>query len=106
MLTLNHVLIIFSISYQCSSSDIYDEFSTIVAHPTKDPEVYWLKHAVIDSAIIFMDQNEANLKMPSTEKDLLADIFGFIKKSKRLTGTTCVTYDQTHYIMFLIHCQN
>ncbi|KAI9030033.1 hypothetical protein CLU79DRAFT_802601 [Phycomyces nitens] len=42
-----------------------------------------------------MDQNDATLKMPSTEQDLLEDIFSFIKKSKRLTGTTCVTESQS-----------
>ncbi|KAG1459449.1 hypothetical protein G6F55_004757 [Rhizopus delemar] len=73
------------------SSDIYDEFSTITVHPVKDPQVFWLKQAVIDYVLLFMDQNDATLKMPSTEQGLLEDIFGFIKKSKRLTETTCVT---------------
>ncbi|KAI8979839.1 hypothetical protein BDF20DRAFT_871965 [Mycotypha africana] len=56
------------------SSDIYDEFSTIAAHPVKDPEVFWLKHAIIDFVLLFMDQNDATLKMPLTEQDLLEDI--------------------------------
>ncbi|KAI9483729.1 MAG: hypothetical protein EXX96DRAFT_632359 [Benjaminiella poitrasii] len=77
------------------SSDIYDDFSTIAAHLVKDPEVIWLKQAVIDYVLLFMDQNDATLKMPLTEQDLLEDIFGFIKKSKRLTGTTCVTGNES-----------
>ncbi|CEP16604.1 hypothetical protein [Parasitella parasitica] len=57
------------------SSNIYEEFSTIAAHPVKDPEVFWLKQAVIDYVLLFMDQNDATLKMPLTEQDLLEDLF-------------------------------
>lgn len=41
-----------------------------------------------------MDQNDSALKLPSTEQDLLEDIYEFIKKSKRLSSTTCIRYDQ------------
>lgn len=54
-----------------------------------------MKQAVIDCVLLFMDQNDTTLKMPSTEQDLLEDIFGFIKKSKRLTGMTCVTGNES-----------
>jgi hypothetical protein len=92
---LKHDLIIFLIISIVQV--IYDEFSKIAAHPVKDPEVFWSKQAVIDYVLLFIDQNDVTLKMPLTEQDFLEDMFGFIKESKRLTGTTCVTYDQMHY---------
>ncbi|KAG0928998.1 hypothetical protein G6F57_009682 [Rhizopus arrhizus] len=33
--------------------------------------------------------------MPLTEQDFLEDMFGFIKESKRLSGTTCVTGNES-----------
>lgn len=79
------------LNQKCSSNDIFDEFNSIAAHPAKDPEIFWLKQAVIDYALLFMDQNDSALKLPSTEQDLLEDIYGFIKKSKRLSSTTCIS---------------
>jgi uncharacterized protein YfkK (UPF0435 family) len=40
-----------------------------------------------------MDENDNSLRMPSIEQDLLEDIYGFIKKSKRLSGTLVTKYD-------------
>lgn len=60
----------------------------VVADPVRNPEEYWLKTSISNYALLFIDDKQITL--PETEQDLLEDVFGFIKKSERLSGTkTC-----------------
>ncbi|ORE17977.1 hypothetical protein BCV71DRAFT_180444, partial [Rhizopus microsporus] len=65
----------------------------IYAHLTNSSEEFCIKQTVLDYALLFMDENDNSLRMPNTEQDLLEDIYGFIKISERLSGTTMTMHD-------------
>jgi hypothetical protein len=68
---------------------IYDEFDAVKADPIYSPEEYWVKRSILDYACLFIE-NEKVLPR-RTEQDLLEDVYGFIKKSHRLSNTTVET---------------
>ncbi|CAO3657386.1 unnamed protein product [Mucor hiemalis] len=68
---------------------IYDEFDTVKADPVYNPEEYWVKRSILDYACLFIE-NEKVLPR-RTEQDLLEDVYGFTKKSFRLSNTTVET---------------
>lgn len=68
---------------------IYDEFDAVKADPVYNPEEYWVKRSILDYACLFIE-NEKVLPR-RTEQDLLGDVYGFIKKSFRLSNTTVET---------------
>ncbi|KAI8885955.1 hypothetical protein K501DRAFT_293083 [Backusella circina FSU 941] len=68
---------------------IYDEFDAVKADPIYNPEEYWAKRSILDYACLFIE-NEKVLPR-RTEQDLLEDVYGFIKKSYRLSNTTVET---------------
>ncbi|KAI8983914.1 hypothetical protein BDB01DRAFT_790637 [Pilobolus umbonatus] len=59
---------------------------TVIADPVDHPEKFWLKQSILNYALLFVD--ECKLDSPETEQDLLDNVYGFIKKSSRLSGTT------------------
>ncbi|KAG0932794.1 hypothetical protein G6F30_010571 [Rhizopus arrhizus] len=74
---------------------IYDEFDAVKADPIYNPEEYWVKRSILDYACLFIE-NEKVLPR-RTEQDLLEDVYGFIKKSYRLSNTTVETASASMY---------
>ncbi|KAI8087447.1 hypothetical protein BDF21DRAFT_450563 [Thamnidium elegans] len=68
---------------------IYDEFDAVKADPIYNPEEYWVKRSILDCACLLIE-NEKVLPR-RTEQGLLEDVYGFIKKSYRLSNTTVET---------------
>ncbi|CAO3664789.1 unnamed protein product [Rhizopus stolonifer] len=65
--------------------DMYDAIDAVKAHPLDDPEKFWLKQSILDYLMLF--SNDTTLASSEIEKDLLDDIYGFVKKSCKLSGT-------------------
>ncbi|RCI02398.1 hypothetical protein CU098_002707, partial [Rhizopus stolonifer] len=65
--------------------DMYDAIDAVKAHPLDDCEKFWLKQSVLDYLMLFSDDD--TLASSETEKDLLGDVYGFVKKSCKLSGT-------------------
>ncbi|CAO3681790.1 unnamed protein product [Rhizopus microsporus] len=85
--------LLYKLDKKSSSREIYDKLSEIYAHLTNSSEEFCIKQTVLDYALLFMDENDNSLRMPNTEQDLLEDIYGFIKISERLSGTTMTMHD-------------
>ncbi|CEG83040.1 hypothetical protein RMATCC62417_17017 [Rhizopus microsporus] len=64
---------------------MYDAIDVVKAHPLDDREEFWLKQSILDYLILFSDDD--TLAPSETEKDLLDDVYGFVKKSCKLSGT-------------------
>lgn len=58
---------------------------SVPAYPIDDKEKYWLKNSVIDYVKLFI--KDPILLPFKSEKDLLDDIYGFIKTSKHISNT-------------------
>ncbi|KAI8364083.1 hypothetical protein BD560DRAFT_373425 [Blakeslea trispora] len=64
---------------------MYDAISEVEAHPFRDIDEYWLKQSILNYVLLFAE--ETQLVKQETEQDLLDDVYGFIKKSCKLSGT-------------------
>lgn len=51
--------------------------------------MFWLKNSIINYLMLFYDTE--TVPPIKSEQDLLEDVYGFIKKSKILNGTTAET---------------
>ena len=63
---------------------MYDVFKNIEADRHDDPELYWVKESVLDYIELFYNTDFA---MFNSEQDLLDEVYGFIKKSRRISKT-------------------
>ncbi|KAI8095394.1 hypothetical protein BDF21DRAFT_488949 [Thamnidium elegans] len=68
--------------------EVYDVFKNIEADRHDDPELYWVKESVLDYIELFYNTNVA---MFNSEQDLLDEVYGFIKKSRRISKTRTET---------------
>ncbi|EPB86805.1 hypothetical protein HMPREF1544_06421 [Mucor circinelloides 1006PhL] len=68
--------------------EMYDVFKNIEADRHDDPELYWVKESVLDYIELFYNTSFA---MFNSEQDLLDEVYGFIKKSRRISKTRTET---------------
>ncbi|KAI8376819.1 hypothetical protein BD560DRAFT_445564 [Blakeslea trispora] len=64
---------------------MYDAVAEIRAHPFQDASRFWLKQSIIDYSLLFAEDNQ--LSTSETEQDLLDDVYSFMKKSCKISGT-------------------
>ncbi|KAG1503022.1 hypothetical protein G6F46_002573 [Rhizopus delemar] len=74
---------------------IYDEFDAVKADPIYNPEEYWVKRSILDYVCLFIENEKALPRR--TKQNLLEDVYGFIKKSYRLSNTTVETASASMY---------
>ncbi|CAO3620736.1 unnamed protein product [Mucor hiemalis] len=68
--------------------EMYDVFKNIEADRHDDPELYWVKESVLDYIELFYNTNFVKF---NSEQDFLDEVYGFIKKSRRISKTRTET---------------
>lgn len=67
---------------------MYNEFKDIEADKHDDPSLYWVKESVLDYIELFYENSTI---IVNTEQDLLDEVYGFVKQSRRLNRTRTET---------------
>ncbi|RCH78773.1 hypothetical protein CU098_001614, partial [Rhizopus stolonifer] len=73
--------------------EMYNAICEVEAHPFKDVAKFWLKQSITDYILLFVE--DKHLSPFETEQDLLDDVYGFIKKSCKISSTKAYSAKQS-----------
>ncbi|KAI8094589.1 hypothetical protein BDF21DRAFT_331497, partial [Thamnidium elegans] len=77
--------ILFKLNNKSKLEEIYNEFNGLWIDPVQERERHWIKSAVIDYCLLFVNNREINHY--GSERDLFEEVYKFIRQSRQINST-------------------